>query len=92
MYNNQGNSKKVRTLTADTLMPKSMSMGLKKAKYDNILRVRTLHVPLVCLMQPLSVISKQQNLWIKFTDVGMVTVPEVHKELIKFLLVSVKYN
>lgn len=92
MSRNQYNSKRVRTLTVDNLMPKSMSMGLKSAKYENIIRVRTLHVPLILLKQPLTIISTQQKLAVRFTDAGMVTTKDIHKELIRLLLMSAKYN
>jgi len=92
MSTNRNNSKRIRTLTVDNLMPNSMNMGLKNATYDKIIRVRTLHVPIFLLIEPLTVISKQQNLPVRFLKKGMLISPAVHTELIKFLINSVKYN
>jgi hypothetical protein len=92
MTNSNYNSKRMSTLRQDTLMNKSMNMGLKRAKYENIVRVRTLHVPLIFLKESLSVISKQNKLWVSFTNVGMITSPQEHQELVRLLLISVKYN
>lgn len=92
MENSNYNSKRMSTLQQDTLMNKSMNSGFKRAKYENIIRVRTLHVPLIFLKDSLSVLSKQNKLWVSFTNVGMITTPEEHQELIRLLLISVKYN
>jgi hypothetical protein len=92
MRNTSSNQKKMSIFHQDTLMPKTMRMGLKNAKYDNIIRVRTLHVPLIMLTHPLGVISKQQNIKVEFRSEGMVTTPSEYGRLVKYLLTSVKYN
>jgi hypothetical protein len=92
MRNTSSNQKKMSIFRQDTLMPKSLCMGLKQAKYDNIIRVRTLHVPLIMLTHPLDVISKQQKIKVEFRSYGMVTTPSEYGLLVKYLLTSVKYN
>ena len=92
MKNTSSNQKKMSIFRQDTLMPKTMRMGLKKDKYYNIIRIRTLHVPLIMLTDPLAVISKQQKIEVDFSPVGMIVTRSNHAILVMHLLNSVKYN
>jgi hypothetical protein len=87
------NSKIVGIFPQDSIVPKNFDVSKRNAKFDNIVKRRACHVPIILLSKPFKILAVQNHLkGVKFYRQGMMLSLSEHGKLMNLLINSVKYN